>query len=70
MYWSCRAWFQRDLQGGNSLPPENQIWIWKEIGNLIALAGMVLLLFPVGALLLKHQFLQVHCPGPWPAQTT
>ncbi len=50
------AWFQQTLDGGNKLPPENQIWIWKEIGNLIALAGMILLFFPVGALLLKTAF--------------
>jgi pimeloyl-ACP methyl ester carboxylesterase len=46
-------WFQATLRGGNGLPPSNQIWYWKEIGNLLALIGMVLLLFPVGSLLLK-----------------
>lgn len=46
-------WFQATLQGGNGLPPSNQIWYLKEIGNLIALIGMILLLFPVGSLLLR-----------------
>jgi pimeloyl-ACP methyl ester carboxylesterase len=46
-------WFQATLQGGNGLPSSNQIWYWKEIGTLIALIGMVLLLFPVGSLLLR-----------------
>jgi len=46
-------WFQSTLEGGNDLPPSNQIWFWKEIGTLIALIGMVLLLFPVGSLLLS-----------------
>ncbi len=46
-------WFQSTLEGGNDLPPSNQIWFWKEIGTLIALIGMILLLFPVGSLLLS-----------------
>ena len=50
-------WFQKTLQGGTPLPPSNQIWYWKEIGNLIALIGMVLLFFPMGELLLgTHYF--------------
>jgi pimeloyl-ACP methyl ester carboxylesterase len=50
------GWFQSTLQGGNTLPPSSQTWVWKEIGNLIALIGMVLLLFPVGALILRAKF--------------
>ncbi len=49
-------WFQQTLQGGKPLTPSNQIWYWKEIGNLIALIGMILLLFPVGALLMRWSF--------------
>ncbi len=49
-------WFQKTLDGGNDLPRSNQIWYWKELGTLIAAVGMVLLLFPVGALLLKIPF--------------
>jgi pimeloyl-ACP methyl ester carboxylesterase len=49
-------WFQITLQGGKPLPPSDQIWYWKEIGNLIALIGMILLFFPVGALLLRCGF--------------
>jgi pimeloyl-ACP methyl ester carboxylesterase len=49
-------WFQATLQGGNGLPPADQIWYWKEIGNLIALIGMILLFFPVGGLLLRVGF--------------
>jgi pimeloyl-ACP methyl ester carboxylesterase len=49
-------WFQATLQGGKPLPPSDQIWFWKEIGNLIALIGMVLLFFPVGSLLLRGNF--------------
>ena len=49
-------WFQTTLQGARPLPPDNQVWLWKEIGNLLALIGMVVLLFPVGSLLLKESF--------------
>ena len=45
-------WFQATLDGEEPLPTDNQIWFWKELGNLIALLGMVLLLFPVGSMLL------------------
>ncbi len=50
------GWFQKTLQGGNDLPPSNQTWWWKEIGNLIALIGMFMLFFPVGALILRANF--------------
>jgi len=49
-------WFEQTLKGGNGLPPSDQVWYWKEIGNLIALIGMILLLFPVGSLLLQTKF--------------
>lgn len=51
-------WMQNTLDGGNKLPSTDQIWYWKEIGTLIALIGMVLFLFPLGALLLRTQFFQ------------
>jgi pimeloyl-ACP methyl ester carboxylesterase len=50
------SWFQATLQGGNPLPPSDQIWLWKEIGNLIALIGMIMLFFPVGSLILRANF--------------
>lgn len=38
-------WFQTTLDGeANPLPPTEQIWIWKEVGTLIAFAGFVVLL--------------------------
>jgi len=49
-------WMQATLKGGKNIPPSNQIWYWKEFGTLIALIGMVLLLFPVGRGLLRTQF--------------
>jgi pimeloyl-ACP methyl ester carboxylesterase len=37
-------WFQRTLDGGKSLPANDQIWIWKEIGTLVAFIGFIVLL--------------------------
>jgi pimeloyl-ACP methyl ester carboxylesterase len=34
-------WFARTLQGGTPRDRSDQIWIWKEIGTLIAFAGFV-----------------------------
>lgn len=52
-------WFQQTLDGGNGLPPSNQVWFWKEIGTLVALIGMVMSLFAFGALLLRTRFFGV-----------
>ncbi len=49
-------WMQLTLAGGKSIPPENQIWQYKELGNFIAMIGMILLIFPLGALLLQKSF--------------
>jgi pimeloyl-ACP methyl ester carboxylesterase len=37
-------WFQRTLSGGKPLPVDDQIWIWKEIGTLVAFIGFIALL--------------------------
>jgi pimeloyl-ACP methyl ester carboxylesterase len=38
-------WFQTMLPGAaGPLPPDDQIWLWKEIGTLAAFAGLVLLM--------------------------
>lgn len=49
-------WFQMTLKGGNTLPPTDQIWMWKEFGTFVAFFGMVLFFFPLGALLLRTRF--------------
>ena len=49
-------WFGKTLEGGTPRPASDQIWLWKEIGNLIAAIGMILLLYPAGAMLLKLPF--------------
>jgi hypothetical protein len=48
------SWFQQTLTGGKSIPATQQIWMWKEIGTLLAMIGMIMLLFPVGSLLLAN----------------
>ncbi len=50
-------WFQRTLAGGKPLPVDDQIWIWKEIGTLVAFVGfVVLLLGTFGRLLMLPWF--------------
>jgi pimeloyl-ACP methyl ester carboxylesterase len=60
-------WFGQTLQGGTPRPSSDQVWLWKEIGNLIAAIGMILLLYPAGAMLLKLPFFgelkQAPAPG-------
>ena len=53
---SAVEWFQMTLKGGNNLPPSNQTWYWKEIFNLVALIGMVILLIALGGYLLKTNY--------------
>ncbi len=49
-------WMQRTIPTGEDTPAKNQIWIWHEIGSLITYLGVILAIFPIGALLLKHPF--------------
>lgn len=46
-------WFDQTLEGGQSLPSSNQTWMWKELGTLIALLGMIVLLVPAGSRLIR-----------------
>ena len=41
------GWFARTLKGGTPLPSDDQIWLRKEMGTLIALIGFVVLLLGV-----------------------
>lgn len=47
-------WIQRTLPGGESPPPSNQVWYWKEVGTFLALLGGMLFVFPAGGLLLER----------------
>jgi pimeloyl-ACP methyl ester carboxylesterase len=40
-------WFDQTLAGAHPIPSSEQIWLWKEIGTLLALIGMVILIAPV-----------------------
>ncbi|MDZ4372548.1 MAG: alpha/beta fold hydrolase [Phenylobacterium sp.] len=45
-------WFQRTLSAPDAKPPLDQVWIWKEVGTLISLLGLVwLILFTFDLLL-------------------
>jgi len=57
-------WMQLTLKGGKDIPVTNQIWYWKELGNFIALIGMLLLLFPLGQLLLQSNFFKELSESP------
>jgi pimeloyl-ACP methyl ester carboxylesterase len=40
-------WFDKTLKGAQPIPSDDQIWLWKEIGTLLALLGMLILIIPV-----------------------
>jgi pimeloyl-ACP methyl ester carboxylesterase len=46
-------WFQRTLRGGTPLPPDDQVWQWKEVGTFTALVGFVVLLLGLFEMLLR-----------------
>ncbi len=50
------SWMQQTLDGVSPLAASDQIWLWDEIGTLLALVGVILLLFPVGFFLLRTPF--------------
>ncbi|MBL8773273.1 MAG: alpha/beta hydrolase [Phenylobacterium sp.] len=45
-------WFQRTIPPPGALPPTEQVWLWKEIGTLIAFVGLVVLILATFDLLL------------------
>lgn len=50
-------WFQLTLDGEQRpLEADDQVWYWKEFGNLMALIGMVLFMLGAGDLLLRTAF--------------
>jgi len=49
-------WIQQAVPAPNPIPASNRIWVWKYIGSLIAMVGLVLFFFPLGALLLCTPF--------------
>jgi hypothetical protein len=64
-------WFQKTLTGGRFIDASVQIWYWKEFAELVALIGMILLLFPVGSLLLaKCGFFNGLAKAPAPPKSS
>lgn len=64
------SWMQQTLTGVGPLPASDQVWIWDEIGTFLALIGVIMLIFPVGALLLRTRLfgeLAGELPAPRPA---
>jgi pimeloyl-ACP methyl ester carboxylesterase len=66
-------WFAKTLQGGTPRPSDDQIWLRKEVGTLIALIGFVVLLLGVFDGLLEapvfsHLRLPAIADGTAPAQ--
>jgi len=58
-------WFQRTLTGGSPKSPADQIWPWRELGTLVALAGLVVLLLGTFELLLElPYFSELAAPAP------
>lgn len=49
------------------LPPSDQVWFWKEIGNLIAMIGFFLLVLPLATLLLQLPFFKTSVTEELPA---
>jgi pimeloyl-ACP methyl ester carboxylesterase len=61
-------WMQTRLEGeAHPLPPENQVWFWKEIGTLVALVGAGVLLLGVFELALGLPWLSALRRAPEPA---
>lgn len=51
-------WFQKTLDGeANPLPPTQQVWIWKEVGTLVAFAGLAVLMLGTFQVLLAAPWL-------------
>ncbi len=75
LHWSTEAigaavaWMQTTLKGGKDIPTSNQIWRWKEIGTLIALIGMIILLFPIGGYLLRTNYFKELNEAPAPRKS-
>ena len=58
-------WFAKTLQGGTPRPADDQIWLRKEVGTLIALLGFVALLIGVfDGLLEAKMFSRLVLPEP------
>ena len=46
-------WFQRTIPAPDAKPPSEQVWIWKEVGTLVAFIGLVGLILATFDLILS-----------------
>jgi pimeloyl-ACP methyl ester carboxylesterase len=60
---SAVEWMQMTLEGGNELDPNNQVWMWNEIGRLIALIGMLVAMLGFGGVLLEGVYFRQLAEG-------
>jgi pimeloyl-ACP methyl ester carboxylesterase len=57
-------WFQRTLPAPAARSPSDQVWLWKEVGTLIAFVGMIgLILATFDLLLVFRPFAGLNHPG-------
>lgn len=57
-------WFQRTLAAPAPKPPSDQVWLWKEVGTLIAFVGMIGLILATFDLLIGFPpFAALNHPG-------
>jgi pimeloyl-ACP methyl ester carboxylesterase len=66
---NAAEWMQTTLKGGNDLPPDDQVWLWKEIFTFMALIGMVMLIFSLGEYLLARPYFKELEETPRPAKS-
>jgi pimeloyl-ACP methyl ester carboxylesterase len=62
-------WFATTLRGGTPQPARHQIWYWKELTTLVALAGMIMTIIGLGLTMLHWRAMRVlSVPTPSAAQ--
>ena len=60
-------WLQMTTATPNAIPPDQQIWPWKEFGTFISLVGAIGVLLTVGPLLLELPLFSSLASAPAPA---
>lgn len=49
-------WIQKTVPGGKQMASSKQIWGWHEFGSLLAYLGIIMAIFPIGSIILRHAF--------------
>lgn len=61
-------WLELTLAHRSGLAPSSQVWYWKELGTLVALLGLVLMIFPLVDRLLGSSLAAVITPPSTPVR--